>query len=104
MDGIVTNASCAGKQLILVRFHVSQHDLRVSVFCPFYWEFTSWIINLLSCRHCVNVVDWNSVEMFIERNPREGLQTEKSHNMDFPLSRLYIVEIILELGQKTSIA
>ena len=52
----------------------------------------------------MNVVDWNSVEMFIESNPGEGLQTEKSHNMDFPLSRLYIVEIILELGQKTSIA
>ena len=57
-----------------------------------------------SCRHGLNVVDWKSVEMFIERNPGEGLQTEKSHNIDFPLSRLYIVEIILELGQKTSIA
>ena len=52
----------------------------------------------------MNVVDWNSVEMFIERKPGEGLQTEKSHNMDFPLSLLYIVEKILELGQKTSIA
>ena len=45
------------------------------------------VINLPSCRHGLNVVDWRSVEMFIERNPEEGLQTEKSHNIDFPLSR-----------------
>ena len=91
-------------EVISVRFHVSQHDSRVSVFCPFSREVASWIINLPSCRHCLNVVDWNSVEMIIEMNPGEGLHTEKSHNIDFPLTRLYIVEIILELGQKTSIA
>ena len=54
-----------------------------------------------SCRHGLNVVDWKSVEMFIERNPEEGLQTEKKSQ--YRLSTVK-VEIILELGNKTSMA
>ena len=70
-------------EVMTVRFHVSQHDSRVSVFCPFSREVASWIINLPSCRHCLNVVDWNSVEMIIEMNPGGRSPNRKNHNMDF---------------------
>ena len=70
-------------EVISVRFHASQQSSRVSVFSPSSREVASWTVNLPSCRHCLNVVEWNNVEMIVEMNPGGRSPNRKNHNMDF---------------------
>ena len=70
-------------EVISVRFHASQQSSRVSVFSPSSREVASWTVNRPSCRHCLNVVEWNNVEMIVEMNPGGRSPNRKNHNMDF---------------------